>query len=132
LDQVKIHTGTRIKLKHVDEDVLSRDFALKLKEFAHKDERVVGIFLFALQPGDGAEQLSLAVAIKSGLFKRNQEEDFLGVVDEIQLMLPDDLAINLYRFGSSDFLAKYCVENVEPLYLQDAAWLVKQRKKLLG
>lgn len=132
LDEVKIHTGTRIKLKHVDEGILPGDFLLKLREFAHKDERVLAIFFFALQAGEGSEQPSMAVACKSGLFKRKQEEDFLAVVDEIQLILPEDLAINLYRFGASDFLAKYCVENLEPLYLRTESWLTKQHKKYLG
>jgi hypothetical protein len=128
VEQVKIHTGTRVKFKHIDEDVLPQEFLLKLKEYAHKQARVQAIYVFALEPEAQSEQPSMAVAVKSGLFAK-EEESFLEVVDEVRLLLPGDLSLNLYRFGASDLLSKYCVDSLEPVYLRSAAWLEKQRKK---
>lgn len=130
MDEVKIHSGTRVKLKHIEEIVLPQDFILRLKEYAHKDERILAVFFFALQPESQPEQPSMAIAIKSGLFSKG-DEVFLQVVDEIQLLLPEDLSLNLYRFGASEFLAKYCLKDLEPVYLRSAGWLDKQKKKLL-
>ena len=130
MDEVKIRSGTRVKLKHVDEDSLPSEFLSKMKEYAHKDDRILAVYFFAIQVDDQDEQPSMAVAIKSGIFKKS-DEIFLQVVDEIQMILPDELAINLYRFGAAEMLTKYCVENLEPLYLRSAAWLDKQEKKYL-
>jgi hypothetical protein len=130
VEEVKIRSGTRVKLKHVDEDVLPQSFVIKAKEYAHKDERILAVYFFAIQVGDQDEQPSMAVAIKAGMFKK-QDEVFLQVVDEIQMILPEDLSINLYRFGAAELLTKYCVENLEPIYLRSQAWLDKQRKKYL-
>lgn len=128
MEEVKIHSGTRVKLKHIDEDVLPIEFVTRLKEFAHKDERIMAVYFFAIQAEAQTEQPSMAIALKAPLFGKS-DESFLHVVDEIQMLLPDDLAINLYRFGASDFLARYCVENLEPVYLRASAWLDKQRKR---
>jgi len=128
VDDVKIHTGTRVKLKRVDESAFPVDFLAKLREFAHQADRIEVIFLFVLQPDDQPEQLSLAIGVKSSLLSKD-DEVFINLVDEIQLLLPEDVSVNLYRFGASSFLAKYCVENLEPLYLRNAAWLARQRKK---
>lgn len=128
VDEVKIHSGTRIKLKHFDEEYLPAEFLNKLQEYAHKEERIQAVYFFAVQPEGQPEQPSMAVAVKSGLFSKG-EESFLQVVDEIQLMLPDHLALNLYRFGASDFLASYCLDSLEPLYLRSAAWAQKQKRK---
>jgi hypothetical protein len=40
------------------------------------------------------------------------------------------MPINLYRFGASEFLAKYCLDNLEPIFVRTPNWLDKQRKKL--
>lgn len=130
MDEVKHHSGSRIKLHPLDEGAVPQDFAIRLKEYAHKEERIQAIYFFALEPEDQPEQPSMAVAIKSGLFAK-ADEAFLQVVDEIQIMLPDDLSLNLYRFGASDFLARYCLKNLEPVYLRSTAWLDKQSKKFL-
>ncbi len=130
MDEVKIHSGTRVKLKHVDEDSLPLEFITKMKDYAHKDERISAVFFFAIQVGDQDEQPSMAVAIKSGFFKK-PDEIFLRVVDEIQMILPDELSINLYRFGAAEMLTKYCLENLEPIYLRSTAWFEKQKKKYL-
>jgi hypothetical protein len=128
VEEVKIHSGTRVKLKHISEDALPLDFVRKIKEFSHNDNRIQAVFVFAIEPEDQSEQPSMALAIKSSLFAKT-DESFLQIVDEIQMLLPDDLAINLYRFGASDFLARYCVSKLDPIYLRTAAWLDKQRKK---
>ena len=127
--ETRIHTGTRVKLKTVDEDALPEVFVTRLRELAHGDQRIEAIFFFAIQAEGQEEQLSLAVALKKRVFSPKTEE-FLQIVDEIQMLLPEDLAINLYRHGTSDLLAQYCVHKVEPLYLRSAAWLAKQQSKI--
>ncbi len=129
MEEVRIHSGSRIKLKRVDESALPRDFVVQLREYAHKEERIEAVFLFALQSEDREEQLSMAIALKSGFFAKN-DETFLQVVDEVQMLLPAELPMNLYRFGAAEQLARYCAHSVEPLYLRRSAWLEKQRKKL--
>jgi hypothetical protein len=131
VEQVKIHTGTRVKLKHIDEDALPQGFLLKLKEYAHQHTRVQALYVFAIEPEAQVEQPSMAVAVKSGLFGK-EEQSFLEVVDEVRLLLPEELSLNLYRFGASETLARYCVDNLEPVYLRSAAWLEKQRKRYAG
>jgi hypothetical protein len=129
VEEVKIHTGSRVKLKRVEESALPQDFLARLRDYAAGDQSVEAIFLFALQSEGRDEQLSMAVAMKSGLFAK-QDEGFLRVVDVIQVLLPEELPMNLYRFGASEFLARYCAHNVEPIFLRNPSWLEKQRKKL--
>jgi hypothetical protein len=128
MDQTKIHTGTRIKLKKIDETALSKDFLARIRDFAHGESEIQAVFLFSLQQEAEIPQPSMVIAIKSGFFSKGNEE-FLNIVDEIQLILPEDLSLNLYRFEASDVVARYCANSVEPLYLRSAAWLKKQRKK---
>ena len=128
MEEVKIHSGSRIRLKRIDEGSLPEEFVTRVREYAHKEERILAVYVFALQAEGQPEQPSMAIALRTG-FLAKKDEAFLQIVDELQLMLPDDLSVNLYRFGASDFLASYCVNNVEPLYLRNAAWLEKQRKK---
>lgn len=127
MDQTKIHTGTRIKLKKIDESALPEDFLSQVREYAHGEASIQAVFLFALQQESGNPQPSMVIAIKRGFFSKGNEE-FLAIVDEIQLLLPDDLSLNLYRFESSDLVARYCAHSVEPLYVRSAAWLEKQRR----
>ncbi len=129
MDEVRIHSGSRIKLKRVEEGALPQDFLERLREYAHKEERIEAIFMFALQSEGREDQLSMAVAVKTGLFAK-PEEVFLQIVDEVQMLLPEELPMNLYRFGASEFLARYCASNLEPVFLRSASWLDKQRKKL--
>jgi len=129
MSEVKIHSGTRVKLKHYDEATLPADFVARLRDFAHHDDRIQAVFMFEVEPEHQPPQPSMAIALKGGLFQK-KDESFLQIVDEVQLMLPPTLPLNLYRFGASDFLARYCVANVEPVYLRSAAWLEKQRKRL--
>jgi translation elongation factor EF-G len=128
VEEVKIHSGTRVKLKHIDEEVLPQDFLLKLKEYAHKEERIQAIYLFAVEPEAKAEQPSMVIALKTGFFSK-EDESFLEVVEEVRMMLPGELSLNLYLFGASDTIARYCVDSLEPVYLRATAWLEKQRKK---
>ena len=128
MDQTKIHTGTRIKLKKIDESALPEDFLARVREFAHGEASIQAVFLFALQQEAGAPQPSMVIAIKSRFFSKGNEE-FLNIVDEIQMLLPDELSLNLYRFESSDVVARYCAHSVEPLYLRSTAWLKKQRRE---
>ena len=130
MDEVKYRSGSRIKLHRLAEGCIPEDFISRLQEYAHKEERIQAIYFFALQPEGQDEQPSMAVAIKTGLFSKT-EEAFLQIVDEVQIMLPEDLSLNLYRFGASDFLARYCLKNLEPIYLRSASWLDKQSKKFL-
>lgn len=129
MEEIKIHSGTRVKLKHLREESLPQDFLLRLREFAHKTSTIQAIFMFALEAEGQPEQPSLAIAIRSGMFGARDEE-FLHIVDEIQMTLPEELALNLYRFGASEQLARYCVRDLEPIYLRSTSWLDKQRKKL--
>jgi len=131
VDEVKIHSGTRVKMKKLDEDTLPPDFLTRLREFAHKQESVEAVFLFALQPEDQEEQICLALGVRKSLFGKRDEE-FLRLVDEIQLLLPGDLSLNLYRFGASELLARFCLESLEPAYLSGPSWRNKQVKKYIG
>ncbi len=129
MDEVKIHTGTQIKLKRVAETDMPSEFLVRLKELAHREEAVQAVYLFAIeQPGEG-EQVSLALAVKGGVF-RKADEKFLHVVQEIQLILPEDLSVNLYRFEASPPVASYCLKTLEPVYLRSTAWRQAQLKKL--
>ena len=130
MDEVKIHSGTRVKMKKLDEDTLSPDFYTSLREFALKQESVEAVYLFALQPEGQEEQICLALAIRKTFFGK-QDEEFLRLVDEVQLLLPSDLSLNLYRFGASDLLARFCLESLEPAYVSGPNWLGKQVKKYL-
>jgi len=128
VDEVRIHTGSRVRLSKLDEGTLPGEFLTQIREYAHKDEAVQAIFMFSLETEGQSAQPSMAIALKSTLFGK-KDESFLGVVDEIQLLLPEDLSLNLYRFGASDFLARYCASELEPIYLRSVAWLDKQKKK---
>jgi len=128
-EKATIHSGTRVKLKHVDESALPPGFLARLREMAHNDERLEAIFLCAVEAEDRAEQLSLVIAVRSGLLGK-AEGTFLEVVEELRLILPPGLGFNLYRFGASPVLARYCVESLEPVHLHSAAWLEKERKRL--
>lgn len=128
MDETKIHTGTRIKLKQISRDEIPAAFVQQITEFAHNESRILAVFLFGLQQGDDEIQPSMVIAIKTGLFSSGHEA-FLNIVDEVQLRLPEDLALNLYRFDSSEVLARYCANSVEPLYLRTTGWLDKQKKK---
>ena len=128
MDETRIHTGTRIKLRKIDQNNLPDGFSARLREFAHNEKTIQGVFLFSLQQGEANEQPSMVIAIKSGFFSSGNE-DFIRLVDEIQSMLPEDFAINLYRFEASEVVARYCAHSVEPLYLRSNTWLEKQRKK---
>lgn len=128
MDETRIHTGTRIKLKKIHENALPEDFLGRIRDFAHGESPIQAVFLFSLQKEEESPQPSMVIAVKKGLFSSGNEK-FLNIVDEIQLVLPEDLSINLYRFEASDLLARYCAHSVEPLYVRSAAWLEKQRKK---
>jgi len=126
--EVKIRSGTRIKLKKVDEDGIDREFMIQLKETAQQHEMVEAIFLFSMQKDDGPENICLSIAMKKKIFGDSNEE-FLAFVDEIQIILPEDLPLNIYRFSSSEFLASFCAHKVEPCHLRSRTWLSKQQKK---
>ncbi|MCP4896725.1 MAG: enhanced serine sensitivity protein SseB [bacterium] len=128
MEQVKIRSGTRVKFKHIHEDGLPPDFLSKLREFSHKNTKIQAVYLFSIQADEQQEQMSMAIAVKKPVLGRG-EDDFLRVVDEIQLMLPSDLAVNLYRFGESEALTRYCLKNLEPIYLRSTAWQERQQKK---
>ncbi len=129
-DNATIHSGSRVKLKHVDESALPADFLARLREMAHHDERFEAVYLCAVEVEDRAEQMCLVIAVRSGLLGK-ADDRFLEVVDELRLLLPPGLGFNIYRFGASPVLAKYCVESLEPLHLRSAVWLERERKRLV-
>ncbi len=129
MDEVKIHSGTQIKLKRVADSDIPSEFLVRLQELAHREEAVQAAYLFAIELPGKEEQISLALAVKGRLF-RKADEEFLRIVQEIQLILPEDLSVNLYRFESSPPVASYCLKTLEPVYLRSAAWRQAQLKKL--
>ncbi len=124
-----IHSGTRVKLKRVDESALPAGFLDRLRQTAHGDDRLEAVYLCAVEAEGRSEQLSLVIAVRQSLLGK-PDERFLAVVNELRLTLPPGLGFNLYRFGASPVLAKYCVESLEPLHLRSTAWLDKERKRL--
>jgi len=129
LDEVRIHTGTQIKLKRVDEESVPAAFLERLRELAHREEAVQAVYLFAIEIPERGEQLSLALGFSKSIFHRKDDE-FLRVVGEIQLLLPEDMPINLYRLESSPPVARYCLGELEPVYLRSAAWRDKMLRKV--
>ena len=127
MSEVKIRSGTRVKLKRVDEDALNREFLIQLQELAHHSEKVEAIFFFAMQRDNAPESLCLTIAMKKRLFGDGNEE-FLQFVEEVQILLPEDLPLNIYRFGTSDFLSSFCLYKIEPCHLRSRSWLEKQKK----
>ncbi len=128
VDEVRLHTGTRVRLSTLETDDLPADFTDRLRRFAAADEHIEAVFGFRLQADDRDPQPSLAIAIR-GAWPGRPDEAFIGVVERLQHHLPDDASLNLYRFGASDLLARYCIERVEPLYLRTPSWLDRQRRK---
>ena len=129
MDEVRIHTGTQIKLKRVDEATVPGEFLERLRELAHREDTVQAVYLFAIEiPGRG-EQLSLGLGLSKRLFRR-KDEDFMRIVNEIQLILPEDMPVNLYRLESSVPVARYCLGELEPVYLKSASWREKMVRQL--
>jgi len=128
VDEIKLHTGTRVRLSVLESDDLPAGFTDRLQRFAAADDHVEAIFGFRLQADDREAQPSLAIAIRAAWLGR-PDEAFIGVVERLQHHLPEDASLNLYRFGASDFLARYCVERIEPLFLRNPSWLDRQRRK---
>ncbi len=129
MDEVKIHTGTRVKLKRLDEATMPQAFLEKLRQLIHKEELIQVVYLFALEAAGEPKQASLAVGLKSGILSRNDHE-FRRIVDEIQLLLPPEVALKIYRLDAAPLIAQYCYDTLQPLYLRSAAWLEKQRRSL--
>ncbi len=128
VDEVKLHTGTRVRLSTLETDDLPVDFAERVRRFAATDEDVEAVFVFRLQADDREPQPSVAIAIR-GAWLGRPDEAFLGVVERLQQHLPEDASLNLYRFGASELLARFCLERVEPLFLRNPSWLDRQRRK---
>lgn len=128
VEEVKIHSGTRVKLKHIDEIHLRQDFLERLRDFAHREEEIEAVYLFAIEAEGEEEHPAMAIATRERWLSRRGEE-FLRLVDEVQLLLPEDLALNVYRFDASDVIARYCLNNLEPLYLRSDGWSKRQKKR---
>jgi len=129
VEEVKIHSGTRVKLKRIAEEAISGEFLERLREFAHKAEEIEAVYVFAIQAENEPEHPAMAIALRDR-WLRKKDEEFLRLVDEIQLLLPQDLSLNLYRFGASELIARFCLQSVEPTYLRSSEWETKQKKKL--
>ena len=128
MDEVKIRSGTRVKLRKVDEGELPDDFVSRLKELAHRFETVQAVYAFGLDTDKGS-QLALALGIKTGFFGKTEDE-FLRVVDEVQLLLPPELEVNVYRLAATPLVGRYCLAELEAIYLRSSAWRDKLLKKL--
>ncbi len=128
MDEVRIHSGTHVKLRQFGPGEIPEDFLRRLQEFAHGERQIEAIYLFGLQPEHDEEHVALVLALKGGLFA-NKSEEFLRLVDEIQMLLPPDLPVNVYRFGASELVSGFCLQTVEPVYLRSADWVERQRKK---
>lgn len=129
MEETKIHSGTRVKLKRINESYLEQGFLERLREFAHRQEEIEAVFLFAIEAEGEDEHPSMAIAVREHWLSRKSEE-FLRIVDEVQLLLPANFAVNVYRFDSSDIIARYCLDNVQPTYLRSDSWIKRQKKKL--
>lgn len=129
MDEIRIHTGTRVKLKRLAESALPAGFLDKLQQLIHHEKLVQVVYLFALEAAGEPEQASLAIGLKSKLLVRSDNE-LRRLVDEIQLLLPDDVGLKVYRLDASPLIAQYCYDNLQPLYLRSASWLEKQRRAL--
>jgi len=130
-EEVQIHTGTQVKLKLLEKDQIPATFLRQLQELGHRERQVEAVYVFGIQPENEEERIALVLAIRGGLFS-NRSEEFLRLVEEIQISLPPDLPINVYRFGSSHLVAAFCLQTLEPVYLRSADWVRKQRKRFAG
>lgn len=128
MEEVKIRSGTRIRLKPVDESEFPDEFLTKVRELAHRNESVQALYLFEIVTDSGVQR-SMAVGVKTSLFKKAAEE-FLRIVDEIQMILPPELPLNLYRLAATPVVARFCLDELEPIYLRSAAWKKKLQKKI--
>ena len=128
VDEVRIHSGTHVKLRQLGTGEVPENFLDRLREFAHGERQVEAIYVFGLQPEYHEEHVALVLALKGGLFS-DKSEEFLRIVDEIQMLLPPDLSINVYRFGASELISGYCLQTVDPVYLRSADWVERQRRK---
>ena len=128
VEETKIHSGTRVKLKHIHESHLQQDFLERLREFAHRQEEIEAVYLFAIEAEGEDEHPAMAIALRERWLSKKGEE-FLRLVDEVQLLLPADFAVNVYRFDASDVIARYCLDNLQPLYLRSDSWAKRQQKK---
>jgi hypothetical protein len=128
MDEVKIRSGTRVRLSRLEDGDLSDRFAAALQRYAASDERIEAVFGFRLQADDREPQPSLAIAIRGG-WRQRKDETFINVVEQLQHEVPEDASLNLYRFGASQLLASFCLEHLDPLYVRSAGWLERQRRK---
>ena len=129
VDEVKIRSGTRVRLSRLEDGDLSDDFADALGRYVASDARIEAVFGFRLQAEDRDPQPSLAIAIRGG-WRQRKDETFIEVVEQLQHEVPEDASLNLYRFGASELLARFCLEHVEPLHVRNPAWLDRQRRKI--
>ena len=131
VEEGQIHTGTQVKLKRLEHDQIPAGFLKHLQDLGHRERQVEAIYVFGIQPQGEEERMALVLALRSGLFS-NKSEEFLRIVEEIQIFLPPDLPVNVYRFGSSHLVAAFCLQTLEPVYLSSAEWVRKQRKRFAG
>lgn len=129
MDDVKIHSGTRVRLKRVDHAALPPAFLARLVELAEADGRVEAVYLCAIETAERGEQLSLVIALAE---RRGAapDEEFLAIVEELRRGLPPGSSFNVYRFGAAPELARWCLESLEPLVLRETRWLERQRRAL--
>jgi len=97
VDEIRIHSGTEVKLRRLETDEVPGTFLERVTELAERHRQVEAIYIFGLQPENDEERIALVLALRGGLFS-NKPEDFLRLVDEIQVFLPPELSINVYRF----------------------------------
>ena len=128
VDEIRIHSGTQIRLRRLEPDEVPGTFLRQLEELARRQRQVEAIYVFGMQPEDDEERIALVLALRGGMFS-NRSEEFLRLVDEIEGFLPDDLSINVYRFGSSQLIAGYCLQTLDPVYLRSPDWVERQARR---
>ncbi|NOZ96042.1 MAG: enhanced serine sensitivity protein SseB [Acidobacteria bacterium] len=128
VDEIRIHSGTQVRLRGLRDDELPASFLQNLQELARRERQVEAVYLFGMQPEDEEERVALVLALRGGLFS-NKSEEFLRLVDTIGQLLPSDLSINVYRFGASQLIAGYCLQTLDPVFLRSPDWVEKQRRR---
>lgn len=128
VDEIRIHSGTQVRLRGLRDDELPASFLQNLQELARRERQVEAVYLFGMQPEDEEERVAMVLALRGGIFS-NKSEEFLRLVNTIGQLLPSDLSINVYRFGASQLIAGYCLQTLDPVFLRSPNWVEKQRRR---
>jgi len=128
MDEIRIHSGTQVKLRRLEDGEVPGAFLRELEDLASRERQIEAVYLFGMQPENEEERLALVLALRGGIFS-NKSEEFLRLVHEVEAILPSELSINLYRFGSSQLIAGYCLQTLDPVFLRSPDWVEKQARR---